>query len=521
MTRKFILTLVLVLFSAVASTLYAVDSSGELAYFWIDHPSISPNDDGRQDSSMIGITLLENCDTLAVILADTLTDDVLDTLLFELSPAAGDYGTVWNGKDSLGITLDEGAYSIELIASSGATREVIRRTVIVDTTSPIILIDRIEPGVYIPDDPPAQGSVSIYFNITGYEEGADIEASLIKPDSSTESLTVPGDISADGTYSVEWSDEEASDGVHKVLLSIEDIASNRSSDMGFINVDADGPTLEFLDEIPSEVFEAPEYVEGSCFDRSDIDTLLLTFNSGVPFQPDSTYWLADTLIWHFGITDSVVPGVDSSYSLAVRCTDIHGHTSELDMSFKVDVTAPDAPVLVQPPQSVHDEELTVEIDHYDTGDTDTIITYRVFGEDTAISVFPPPFVLKVQLMEGTNEIWAIAADKVGNRSDPSNTISAVYDKTQQISIPEVFRGPDNFTIVTGRTAVRVSIEIFTINGEHVATLGGMGPSMTFEIPWDLTNDDGDDVLNGAYLVVISIHYSDSKTVEKNFIAVVR
>ena len=74
MTRKSILTLVPVLFCAVASALSAGGFNGELAYFWIDHPSISPNDDGRQDSSMVGITLLENCDTLAVILSDTLTE---------------------------------------------------------------------------------------------------------------------------------------------------------------------------------------------------------------------------------------------------------------------------------------------------------------------------------------------------------------------------------------------------------------------------------------------------------------
>ena len=48
-----------------------------------------------------------------------------------------------------------------------------------------------------------------------------------------------------------------------------------------------------------------------------------------------------------------------------------------------------------------------------------------------------------------------------------------------------------------------------------------GPAVSFDIPWDLTNDDGEAVKNGPCLVVIVIETASGSTVDKAFIAVVR
>jgi hypothetical protein len=48
-----------------------------------------------------------------------------------------------------------------------------------------------------------------------------------------------------------------------------------------------------------------------------------------------------------------------------------------------------------------------------------------------------------------------------------------------------------------------------------------GPGTSFDIAWDLTNDDGETVKNGPCLVVITIEHSGGRTVDKAFIAVVR
>ena len=155
---------------------------------------------------------------------------------------------------------------------------------------------------------------------------------------------------------------------------------------------------------------------------------------------------------------------------------------------------------------------------------DTVMVYRAAGGDTAsykkhlvLEIFGVP----VDLLLGNNEIWARVADLAGNWSEPSNKIIVVYDDAAGYYYPEAFREPDSFEILTGSEAFGVEIKIYTLNGEEVATLGERGPATRFEIEWSLLNDDGEEVRNGPYLVVITVEYASGKTVEKNFIAVVR
>ena len=131
------------------------------------------------------------------------------------------------------------------------------------------------------------------------------------------------------------------------------------------------------------------------------------------------------------------------------------------------------------------------------------------------------FGFTFDIFTGSNEFWAIATDQAGNLSGPSNIVQIVYDDAAGLHFPEAFRGPDTFEILTATDALGVEITIFTVTGERVARLRGDGPSDLFQIEWDLTNDKGEEVRNGAYLVVIAIRYETGTTVDKSFIAVVR
>jgi flagellar hook assembly protein FlgD len=96
-----------------------------------------------------------------------------------------------------------------------------------------------------------------------------------------------------------------------------------------------------------------------------------------------------------------------------------------------------------------------------------------------------------------------------------------YDTSSQNSFPEAFRGPDDFIISTSSAAGKVIIQLFDLRGEKVRSISSIGPATYFKITWDLLNNDGEEVRNGAYLAVITVYYSDTKTVDKGFIAVVR
>jgi hypothetical protein len=60
-----------------------------------------------------------------------------------------------------------------------------------------------------------------------------------------------------------------------------------------------------------------------------------------------------------------------------------------------------------------------------------------------------------------------------------------------------------------------------MRGERIRRIEVPGPGTSFDIPWDLTSDDGETVRNGPCLVVVTIDHAGGRTVDKAFIAVVR
>jgi hypothetical protein len=212
--------------------------------------------------------------------------------------------------------------------------------------------------------------------------------------------------------------------------------------------------------------------------------------------------------------------VERSCTLEVLCADLLGQEESERMTFTVDLTPPNPPVLNQPVSPVHAPEVSVA----GTSSADTVIAFRVAGTDTISdkkALLTNTFGFTFSVLPGTNLFWAIAGDQAGNWSDPSNTITVVYDDAAGLYFPEAFRGPDTFEILTTTEALGVEITIFTVSGERVARLRGDGPSDRFDVEWDLMNDSGEEVRNGPYLVVIEIIYSTGTTVDRSFIAVVK
>ena len=494
-------------------------------YIIIDHPSISPNGDGVQDSSAVVIALQESALRLVVTLEDTVSAMVLDTLLDIADPSAQEYETFWNGTDSLGTLLPDGGYRLSLLVTGAAGDEEYARTVIVDTMRPVITLDRIEPGVYTPDIEGTSEEVLIYFYLADLGVPDSVEIIVINPQGVE--IDVPPGPLAEGLNSASWvGNESSADGLYGLSLRAYDEAGNESVDTtGFINVDTEAPSIVFIDPLPEFVKEVPLIQEGTCTDRNGIEEPLLVWNGSDPFPPHGTSWEGDTLIsWSFDLRDSVLAGgsyVERTCTLQVTCSDILGHETEEKMIFTIDLTPPDPPLLRTPQSPVHNPEYEV-VGSSPQGDT--VMVYRAAGTDTAsytknlvLEIFGVP----VDLLLGENEIWAKVADLAGNWSEPSNKIIVVYDDAAGYFYPEAFRGPDSFEILTNSEALGVEIKIYTLGGDEVATLGEGGPATRFEIEWSLLNDDGEEVRNGPYLVVITVEYASGKRVEKNFIAVVR
>ncbi|MBN2070305.1 MAG: hypothetical protein JW814_02520 [Candidatus Krumholzibacteriota bacterium] len=520
------------IFLAAALALSAAPAVAGESTLIINFPSISPDGDGTQDELSATLIVATEIDSLILTVEDLYDTEVFDTLFFLTPCPEGEYTAIWYGSDSLGTPLGEGEYRMKLYESTGSSPDITFRTIIIDMTAPVITIDRIEPGSFSPGYPDTSANVSVYYIVTGYESGSDLTITITDPDE--ESDYYPLGAAEDGEYSYTFKPAGSwVDGIYTIGLKITDEAGNSSISSGALNIDTKGPVIKFLTSLPSDTTDAPLSITGYCHDRSGVqDTIDLSWGqyddegnySTTPyFLPDETWMQADTLYWRFDLPDSIT-GVSSydegTYTLKVVATDNFDQQKQESRTFTLDRTAPPAPVINNRSGRVILPDLMLDIT-YDDDDTEYLSIFKVFEGDTTENHIHHKMQHSVVLLPGTSHIWISAEDKAGNISENSNTVTIDYDVTCSVEFPEVFRSPGNFEIVTTETAQEVMIEIYDIAGEEVRTLFEWGPSTAFQIEWNLRNNDGDDVNNGPFVVVLTIEYGTRKTVEKNFIAVVR
>lgn len=525
--RRVFLTIraILVITAAAALTVWAGSAS-----LFINFPSISPNGDGIQDEMTATAYLSSPVDTLIVTVEDRISPSVYDTLMFKAPADTGNHVAIWGGTDWTGDVLPEGEYNLRLYESTGGTGESILRTVVVDLTSPQASITRIEPGVYSPGWPDTSASVKVYFDVTGWETGAAARMTVRNP-AGGETVD-PVDVRGDGEWMSVWKPSFAVSGFYTITITTADEAGNSDADSGSVYVDSDGPELEILTEIPSNTQSAPREVIGRTYDRSGISAIEYSWTgpdliAGPRVSPDSTWLDADTLYWRVNTPDTSngdAGYTEGGYVLKVFAWDAFANETDEQISLMLDRTAPAAPRIAEIPEKMIQEQLNLYIDY--EGGTDTLYVYWQAGGSVESSSFitigrSPEDPFELTLTEGLNEFWATGGDKAGNISPLSNTVSTTLDPTTGISYPEVFRDPGTIQVVSAETAHSVTIDIYDMRGERIRRFSVPGPGTSFDIAWDLTNDDGETVKNGPCLLVVMIETASGKTVDKAFIAVVR
>ncbi|MBD3180547.1 MAG: hypothetical protein GF417_13770 [Candidatus Latescibacteria bacterium] len=521
MKTRLAIIMLLVLISTAAA------ESAEIGII-IDHPSISPDSDGSKDFSRVEVTLQNNFDSLAVTLEDSGETQVYDSLLNLISPDPAVYSFFWTGRDSLDSLLPDDQYLLYLRAVRADTVTEIRRTVIIDTDAPVINITRIEPGIFSPALP--GGPVLIYYSVSGFSPGCTAGGTITDPDGDTTELDLQ-EVNGDSSYTYEWDPTSPEDGIYTVTFNIEDLAGNRGTDEGHINVDAEGPAIT-IDEISSPTNQPPDLISGSCYDRSRVDSLRFTWREGGAdanqIFPDTVYSENDTTYWNVNIRDSIYSEpqqsyLEGTYTFSLTARDSLNQSENEELTFTIDTTAPPAPVLVQPTSFLLKPEIAITYAE-ELGGIASDVRFYTYHEGLTDSLTKSGFIPNpvIELNEGVTEIWARSIDQAGNISGSSNRITVEYRKAFTNSFPEAFRGTDLFRVTTAMEAFRVEVRIFTLTGEEVRSITATGPDDYFELEWDLTTNDGEEVRNGAYLVVISTSfYGGSKRTDKEFISVVR
>ncbi|MCK4537886.1 MAG: hypothetical protein KAV42_03705 [Candidatus Krumholzibacteria bacterium] len=498
----------------------------------INFPSISPNDDGVKDSMTAAMTLAGAVDTLLVTIETLAMTEVLDTIYQETGWPAGQYSAIWDGRDHTGTLLPEGEYLLRLYEYSGGTGEYQQRTVVIDLTPPSVNIDRIEPGVFSPGFPTDSSTVAVYYMVSLFETGSATFITITDPEET--SWTTALEVTADGEYLYEWLPaDDVLPGLHLLAIDITDVAGNTATASGAALIDTGSPEITLLTVIEAETRTVPLDITGYCHDPAGIQTGSLKMAWGqfdtedVYYEsdylaPDSSWYQVDTLYWRFDVPDTVngtVSWFENQYTLNIKCSDNYNQLSLRPVKFTLDRTSPAPPLILNRPGTVLTSPIELELEFAE--DVDSLIIFRSYEStvtNTTIASYMPS---TVELGTGQNLIWVVAKDVAGNESGSSEILDVTYSLGTGISYPEAFRGPDVFHIVTDSAASGVEIDIYDLGGEKVRTLRDWSISSAYEIEWDLLNDDGETVRNGAYLMVMTIHSGGSRTIEKNFIAVVK
>ena len=99
-------------------------------------------------------------------------------------------------------------------------------------------------------------------------------------------------------------------------------------------------------------------------------------------------------------------------------------------------------------------------------------------------------------------------------------VLVTYEATAGIIVPERFLQGDLVRINLDSPADGVKIQILSLRGTKVRTLADETNNTFYDIPWDLTDDDGKTVGSGPYLFHVVVNLADGSKIEDRVIAVV-
>ncbi|NIM20771.1 MAG: hypothetical protein GTO51_11185 [Candidatus Latescibacteria bacterium] len=532
MTKNFRYAAILFILPCILG--FSSRASGQiLSIIKADFSTISPNGDGSNDSTKLTYTLLDSVVSLDVIVFDSDTVSVVDTLISGEPRSAGLDSVIWNGEDSLGVVVAEDSYHILIRAQGISETDSAFITIIVDLTAPKAQVLSVNPGIFAPNLPDVvEETLRVSFRIWDSSEKDDLGVAFITPKSGEEislKKDIP-DFAGDGDYEVRWDEDEFDpfipppgqgqpdsrfiDGIYQAKLEIKDDGANKGSATAFLNFDLKAPSIEITDPSGTGTLSfrvIPDSILGWAYDRNGITEIMMWYDHPTSDSLEApVQWTKnDTIFFSAPLADSIVE--ERAYTIKFRASDPAPREKALFVTIKLDTTVPPPPVLDPPAGVVHSRIYTLTGEAF--GDTKWVrISRGGTLVDSAFTQIEPLFARDVPLEAGSNSLTGRAVDGAGNVSTISNAITVVYDPSPGLFIPTPFRPNDKFQINLAQPPVRVLLKIYDLGGDLVVSLEDRSASADPMIPWDGLNGERDAVKRGPLVAVAIAEYADgSKT----------
>ncbi len=487
---------------------------------------ISPDGDGKQDSTRVRYALTDSVIAASVVIfeADSITP--VYTVRAAAPDVPGTHDYYWRGQRDDGSLAAEGAYVATLQATrryaiDSLVTEIRRLPVFVDVTPPQVQILSVIPNPYAPGVPGSRPALEVSHTIANASpvwpgrtpdrlivafsnpNGAPVEATV---------TTDPPFTGSSGNYVTFWdATENASllDGEYQVVLTVDDAAGYSAQSVYHFELDSAVPAITIT--APPEnahVNVVPDSIRGRAFDRHGVDSLYVKY-PGAPYQRvTGTRVLNDSLVFAVTLADSVAE--EGTYTFAFRAVDGVGRSNVHEYTMTYDLTAPATPVLDAFSGTWRTERFPVSGTADNGGDTGALV--RIARNGTVVDSIPTAlsdrFTVDVPLVVGRNEIVAYQRDGAGNVSGPSNRILVDFASSGGVYFPVPFTPGDSFDVNATRTARSVTLRVFDVTGDLVTFFEDGTSSQYYTFRWNGRNSSDREVRRGPLVAVATVQYED-------------
>lgn len=504
--------------------------TGLVTRFELSESAFSPNGDGAQDSTIVSFTLSEDSPLLAVVVFESDSVTVVDTLLAPGAMPAGAGEAPWRGTYRNGTPVPEGLYIVTLSAR-GTTKPDTSSSlpVAVDNTRPSIQILLSEPGIYAPGlaGTPQIYSVTFLASNTSPTYGlptladqlaveiTDPAGAAVASDTLVE--IVPAFIGEDGTFELRWDASKLAalrEGFYEIDLTVADKAGHSALATDHANFDVSNPEIGFVNVTEGQITKvAPDSLYGWSWDRNGIDSLYAKYGDALSYQLiENASIVDDTTLFAIPLADSFTQ--EGTYKLTFRAKDgvaaDTGRVTVRGLQFTIDRSAPEAPSL-EPFHGIWRHPTFVLRGQW-TGDPEIIRIYRDGVQvDSIFTILVQEIEHPVALNPGVNLFTVTAVDEASNEGPPSNEVKVTFENQAGLFIPAPFRRNDSFNLNLGQTANEATIRLFDLAGDPVIVLTRTTPATSYAFVWDGLNGDGEEVKKGPLVAVAEVRYEDGNT----------
>jgi len=499
--------------------------------FDLSESVFSPDGNGTQDSTVASFTLSEDSPAISVVVFESDSTTVVDTLVATGPRTAGTHRVTWSGTYAGGGPVPEGLYLVTLVAQGTVEPDTsITLPVAVDITPPTLQILLSEPGIYAPGldgTPQVYGATFAVTNASptyGFPTLADeLTLEITDPNGAAVPLdtfvaVVPPFAGQDGTYELRWdanSMQTVVDGHYLFELTLTDKAGHSAFASDQSDVDVELPKVTFLNVADGASFATvPDSLYGWAWDRSGIDSLFVKYSSESPytFVTDATV-INDTTFFGVPLADSL--SQEGTYTIRARAKDAVaaniGWVSTPSIRVTVDRSAPPAPTL-----EPFDGEWRSPTFVLRGTWSDNPRLVRVFRNgaqvDSVFTLLVQTLEREVALVPGLNVFTATAVDGADNVSPPSNEVRVTFEDETGLFIPVPFHPNDVFGLNLAEAAAEATLRIFDMTGELVVKLEHNFAARNYVFHWDGLNGDGIDVKRGPLVAVADAENPDGTTV---------